>query len=199
MGEKPDFRERVFAFRSYTPIPFLVFMVYFARPTALSMASGAVLVLAGEALRLWGVSIVGSETRTTGAVGGTYLITSGPFAFVRNPLYVGNILLYAGVGIMSYALVPWLLIAAMVWFAFQYGLIVSKEEEYLRERFGDEFDRYCEAVPRFIPRLTPYASGATPPKSLSFAEGLASERRTLQALGIVVTALVVLFVLRGEG
>lgn len=194
-----DLRDRVFAFRSYTPIPFLVFMVLFARPTGLSMALGALLVLAGEGLRLWGVSIVGSETRTTGAVGGTYLITSGPYAYVRNPLYVGNVLLYAGVGVMSWALFPWLLLAAVAWFAVQYALIVSKEEEYLLERFGEEFVRYRSAVPRFIPRLTPWDSGTPSPKRMSLGEGLASERRTLQAIGIVVIALLALFLLRREG
>ena len=197
MGEPGDFRETIFALRSYTPIPFLVVMVYFARPTAASLAAGALLVIAGEALRLWGVSIVGSETRTTGAVGGTYLITTGPFAHVRNPLYVGNVLLYGGVGVMSWALVPWLIIAAVLWFAIQYGLIVSKEEEYLRARFGEDFVRYCAEVPRFLPRLTPYVSAGPAPKGLSLTEGLASERRTLQAIGIVVTAIVVLFFLRG--
>ena len=101
-----DLRQRLFRYRSYTPIPFLVLMVLFAAPTATSLATGILVVGAGEFLRLWGVAIAGSETRTTGAVGGTYLITRGPFAYVRNPLYVGNMLLYVGIGVMSNALFP---------------------------------------------------------------------------------------------
>jgi protein-S-isoprenylcysteine O-methyltransferase Ste14 len=119
MDNQNDIRRLIFKYRSYTPIPFLLIMIVFAKPSIVSLTVGFVLVVLGEAVRFWGVSIAGSETRTTGAVGGTYLITNGPFAFVRNPLYVGNMMLYAGVGVMSMALFPWLLIAAVAWFYFQ--------------------------------------------------------------------------------
>ena len=196
MNRRHDIRQKVFALRSYTPIPFLVAMVVFARPTLLSLIVGGGVVVLGEALRLWGVSIVGAETRTTGSVGGTYLVTSGPFAHVRNPLYLGNMLMYAGIGIMSMALFPWLLLAALVWFAIQYSLIVTREEEYLAERFGEAYGHYRAAVRRFLPRITPYRSSAPSPKTLNWAEGLGSETRTLQAIALVVAALIILYVLR---
>ena len=72
------------------------------------MLSGFAVIALGEFSRLWGVAIAGSETRTTGPVGGTYLITRGPFAYVRNPLYVGNMLLYSGVGVMAKLTLIWL-------------------------------------------------------------------------------------------
>ncbi len=153
----------------------------------------------GELVRFWGVSIAGSETRTTGRVGGTYLITNGPFAYVRNPLYVGNMLMYAGIGVMSMALFPWLLIAAIVWFYVQYYLIVTNEEEYLAASFGAEYAEYCRNVRRFLPRLTPYRPSAPSPKNVNPAEGLASERRTLQAIALVVGAIVVIYVVRLQG
>jgi len=179
----------MFRIRSYTPIPFLLLMLAFARPTLWSFLAGALLIVAGEGLRFWGVSIAGSETRTTGGVGGTYLITNGPFAYVRNPLYVGNMIMYAGVGVMSLALFPWLTIAALLWFVLQYALIVKAEEEYLAERFGAPYAEYCRQVPRFLPRPSPFRSPEPPAKGVSFAEGLASERRTLQAIGLVVLVL----------
>ncbi len=185
-----DIRRLIFKYRSYTPIPFLIVMVIFADPTPWSFLIGFILIIAGEAIRLWGVSIVGSETRTTGSVGGTYLITSGPFAYVRNPLYVGNMLLYAGVGVMSMALFPWLLLAAAIWFYLQYFLIVSGEEEYLRERFGTEYREYCDGVRRFLPRLLPFSARSPSAKRFSLKEGMASERRTLQAIGLVTILLV---------
>src|SRR5437867_6762129 len=98
-----DIRQRLFQYRSYTPIPFLLVMMMFAHPTLTSLLTGFCFLCAGESLRLWGVAIAGSETRTTGPVGGTYLITTGPFSHVRNPLYVGNILIYLGLGVMSFA------------------------------------------------------------------------------------------------
>jgi len=165
-------------------------MLVFAEPTITSMLIGLIIVLAGEAIRFWGVSIAGSETRTTGTVGGTYLITNGPFAYVRNPLYVGNILLYTGVGVMSMALFPWLLIVAVAWFYLQYCLIVTKEEEYLAVQFGLAYDHYRKGVGRFIPRMTKYTSANPPPKVMSTRDGIASERRTFQAI-LLVTLLVV--------
>jgi protein-S-isoprenylcysteine O-methyltransferase Ste14 len=184
----------MFRYRSYTPLPFLLAMVAFARPTLVSMCVGCAVVALGELIRFWGVSIAGSETRTTGTVGGTYLITTGPFAHVRNPLYVGNILLYAGVGIMSMALFPWLLIVAVLWFVCQYTLIVLQEEAYLAGHFGEAYAEYRRNVHRFLPRLTPYRDASPAPKRVSIAEGLASERRTLQAIGLVILVLIALSV-----
>jgi protein-S-isoprenylcysteine O-methyltransferase Ste14 len=187
---QPDIRRLMFKYRSYTPVPFLVVMIWFAQPTIVSMILGFLLVVCGESLRFWGVSIAGSETRTTGKVGGTYLITNGPFAYVRNPLYVGNMLMYAGVGVMSMALFPWLLFVAGLLFYLQYYVIVTQEEEYLAERFGTEYEDYRNGVGRFSPRLTRYLSPNPPPKSVSASEGFASERRTLQAIGLVTLLII---------
>jgi protein-S-isoprenylcysteine O-methyltransferase Ste14 len=197
---RSDLRAYAFRYRSYTPIPFLIIMVLFARPTIVTLSVGAAIAVLGEALRFWGVAIAGSETRTTGTVGGTYLITTGPFAFVRNPLYVGNMFLYAGVGIMSNALFPWLIVVAVVWFYVQYSLIVSGEEEYLAGRFGSDYEDYCARVPRFIPRLTPYRGNRPADKVFSMKEGLASEKRTLQAITLVTVLIVArLFVANNYG
>jgi protein-S-isoprenylcysteine O-methyltransferase Ste14 len=185
--------------RSYTPLPFLLVMVIFARPTIASLIAGFAVVVLGEMIRFWGVSIAGSETRTTGRVGGTYLITNGPFAHVRNPLYLGNMLMYAGIGVMSMALFPWLLIAAIIWFYVQYYMIVTNEEEYLRGQFGSEYAEYCRNVRRFLPRLSPYEPSTPSPKNVNPAEGLASERRTLQAIVLVVSAIVIIYVVRLQG
>ena len=192
-----DLRQRLFQYRSYTPIPFLVLMLIFAHPTFWSLLFGLAVVCAGEFLRLWGVAIAGSETRTTDAVGGSFLITTGPFAYVRNPLYLGNILLYFGVGIMSNALMPWLAWAALIFFFFQYSLIVSLEEEYLVRTFKGDFVRYCESVPRFVPTLKKYVAGVHEQPELSWKRGFVSEQRTLQAVGMIVLVLTVLWQVRG--
>ena len=184
-----DIRQKLFQYRSYTPIPFLILMVYFAQPTQQSFLIGFLFVVLGEFLRLWAVALAGSETRTTGPVGGTYLVTTGPFAYVRNPLYLGNMLIYAGVGVISNALFPWLTIAALVYFFLQYSFIAKLEEEHLAAAYGEEFHRYCSSVRRFLPRLTPYAGGMSAQPGLDWGEGLQSERRTLQAIGIIVIVL----------
>jgi len=189
-GRETDIRRTIFKYRSYTPIPFIIVMIWFAEPSVLSLVVGFAVVFIGELIRFWGVSIVGAETRTTGGVGGTFLITNGPFSYVRNPLYVGNMLMYAGVGIMSMALFPWMLIVALAWFYTQYYLIVTREEEYLAATFGGEFAAYTQHVRRFVPRLTPYRSSLPAAKTVDPSEGLSSERRTLQAIGLV-TALVI--------
>ncbi len=190
-----DLRRLVFKYRSYTPIPFLIAMVIFAKPTPASLLVGFLIVALGEAIRFWGVAIAGSETRTTGKVGGTFLITNGPFAHVRNPLYVGNMLLYAGVGVMSNALFPWLLAIAILFFYIQYTLIVSQEEEYLASAFGESFAHYTKHVGRFLPRLTPYESPM--PHPMNVQEGFASEKRTLQAIGLVTLLIVGIYMWRG--
>lgn len=191
-----DIRLKIFEMRSYTPIPFIVAMLVYAEPTVQTLSAGFAVALIGEMIRFWGVSIAGSETRTTGVVGATNLITDGPFGYVRNPLYVGNILMYVGCGIMSNALSPWLTLGALVWFVIQYQLIVSREEEHLRTAFGDEYDRYCINVPRFIPRFTPYAGEHSFHRGPDFGRGWKSETRTLQAFATIVLLILVRYFLR---
>jgi protein-S-isoprenylcysteine O-methyltransferase Ste14 len=189
-----DIRQELFRFRSYTPIPFLVVMMIVGLPTFASILGGLLVVLLGESIRLWGVAIAGSETRTTGPVGGTFLITKGPFAYVRNPLYLGNILLYFGAGIMANT--PLLAVVAFGYFFLQYSLIVSLEEEYLRKTFTKEYADYCRAVPRFFPAFRRYGGGGHEQPEIDWRRGLLSERRTLQAIGFLTLVIVLLWSIR---
>ena len=190
-----SFSSRLFSMRSYTPLPFLVLMIIFAQPTPLSMASGAIVVVAGEMMRFWGVAYAGSLTRVTGSVGAPELIVAGPFAFVRNPLYVGNITIYTGIGIMSNALWPWLVITAFCWFVFQYIVIVKLEEGFLAKEFAN-YAEYRANVPRFIPRLTPYRTPAQANQRPDTAGALRSERRSLQAMLVAILIIVTIWVVR---
>ena len=185
-----------FKYRSYTPIPFLLLMVIFAEPSIISMVIGFAIAISGELMRFWGVSWAGSETRTTGGVGGTYLVISGPFAFVRNPLYVGNILLYTGIGIMSWSLFPYLQIVALLFFAVQYHFIVLEEEKFLKEKFGEAYKNYFKNVPRFIPRFTPYKDSTLEQPSYNPNAGIKSERRTLQAFSLVSLIIVIIWIVK---
>ena len=184
--------DKVFKYRSYTPIPFVILMLVFQKANIESLIIGFAITLIGELIRLWGVSYAGSETRTTGAVGGTYLIISGPFAYVKNPLYLGNILMYFGFGVMSLALFPYLQILALIFFYFQYYLIIKREEGYLREQFGEEYEKYYKAVPKLIPTFFPYRNKKLEQPPFNLKAGLKSERRTLQAL--IITTLLLLAV-----
>jgi protein-S-isoprenylcysteine O-methyltransferase Ste14 len=187
-----DTRDLFFRYRSYTPVPLAVLMLIFAKPTPASFAAGLPIAAAGELIRLWGVSIAGSETRVTGGVGASQLITSGPFAYVRNPLYLGNILIYVGLGIASMALFPWLQGAALLFFAYQYRSIVSLEEEFLLKKFGDTYRRYRDAVPRFMPDGRRFAPDPSGQPAVSWNRGFRSERRSLQAIAILTAALIVI-------
>ncbi len=79
------------------------------------------------------------------------LVITGIFAHCRNPLYVGNILMLAGVGILSNSL---LYVVIMIpFFLFVYQAIVLAEENFLRNKFGEQFNTYCARVNRWIPKL----------------------------------------------
>ena len=188
-----EISKKLFKYRSYTPIPFLLVMFFYENANIWSLIVGFVIALAGELIRLWGVSWAGSETRTTGTVGGAFLVVSGPFAHVRNPLYLGNILMYVGLGVMSYALFPYLQVVALVYFMFQYHMIVKEEEEYLKKTYGKSYEEYVNKVPRFIPRLFPYKFKGIEQPTFKLNAGLKSEKRTLQAFGFVSITIFLLW------
>ena len=189
-----EFAKLLFKYRSYTPIPFVIAMLVFQNATLASILIGLVIVLAGEAFRFWGVSCAGSETRTTGRVRGSYLVVCGAFGHLRNPLYLGNILIYVGVGIMSMALFPYLQIGAFLFFYFQYRLIIREEEEYLRKTYGEDFDDYKKSVSRFIPSIKAYNAADLEQPNLNVKTGLRSERRTFQALSVISLLIIIQYI-----
>ena len=189
-------RNILFTVRSYTPIPFLLLMMRFAQPTTITMALGLCLVAAGEFSRFYGVAYAGSLTRVTGSVGAPEVIMAGPFSYLRNPLYMGNMLTYLGIGVMAHALFPWLLLAALFWFSFQYYEIVLAEEEFLEKEFGAVYLEFKNYVPRFFPRFVPYRNAVQEHQRPNWKEAIHSERRTFQALGLVLLILLVLWYAR---
>lgn len=188
-----NIKRKLFQIRSYTPIPFLLIAIIFAKPTIQTLLVGFLISIVGEAIRFWGVSICGSETRTTEKVGATNLITDGPFGYVRNPLYVGNILIYSGATLMSNAFFPFFVIFTFIFFIIQYHLIVSLEEEHLKNIFSDEYKIYSENVSRFIPRFVKYSGSHSFHRKADFYRGLKSETRTLQAFLIIFTIFILKF------
>ena len=169
-------------------------MLIFMKPTLISILVGFFVALCGELIRIWSVSLAGSETRTTSGVGGTYLVTQGPYSIVRNPLYVGNILIYTGIGIMSYALFPYLQIFAFFFFIFQYYCIILAEENFLSGKFGDVFTEYTKTVNRFLPWPNKISERINSKLELNVKTGIRSERRSIQAFVITSTIIILYYI-----
>lgn len=109
---------------------------------------GVVLLIFGELIRFWALGFVEKK--------GQKLAMSGPYAFVRNPLYVGNFFLGLGV-----AVIVWNWVILVLFLAGFFGIYtgtIHGEEKHLREMFGKLYEDYCKNVPSFLPRFTPYAA-----------------------------------------
>ncbi|MBN1114138.1 MAG: hypothetical protein JXA66_02235, partial [Oligoflexia bacterium] len=111
-----------FKYRSYSPLPLLILAVFYpyynVADFRIYMSTGLFLILAGEAGRLWCVGYAGGITRTrTGDL--DRLVTSGPFSYVRNPIYISNIIMYTGVTLLLG--VPALIPFALLYFFIQYN------------------------------------------------------------------------------
>ncbi len=184
-----DVRRLIFKYRGYTPIPFFLVLLYQSNMTWLGVISGLVLALCGEWIRLSGVHMAGGRTRTRN-VGAKKLSTEGPFAYVRNPLYLGNIMIYSGIALFAGG--PWvfpLFIIALLYFFIQYGLIISLEEKVLLNIFGKQYEEYCSNVPRLFPGLTPW-NKKQEVKKLPLKKVFRTERRTLQSFIAVIIIII---------
>jgi len=181
-----DIGEKLFRARDYTPVPFLILALLFERPKVGCVTLGCFFVVLGELIRIYSVSFIGGISRTRkGSLGGK-LVTEGAFAYVRNPLYVGNFFIILGVCLFSS--VPWLIVLGISFFIAQYYFIVQYEETLLEERFGDEFFVYKMNVPAWIPNHLPSLDEIQWPESLSPA--LRSEKRTFLAIAAVLLLMV---------
>ena len=179
-----DIRNLFFKSRSFTPIPILLMMLYFARPNSPYFFLGIVLIIIGETIRLRSVSFAGGETRTMN-VGASSICKSGPYSIVRNPLYIGNMMIYVGFAFVSGSVyVVTISSITFVYFFIQYSLIISLEEQALEEKFGDEYTTYKKLVPSILPKVNnTFRNYDTIPSSL--AKTIKTEKRTLQNIFLV--------------
>jgi len=162
----------------------------FGKPSAFSITLGLPLAIAGELVRCWAVGYSGVTTRGD-KVEAPSLVTAGPYAYVRNPLYVGNFLTAAGFAIAftgknSGAARAALIGGSLASMAAVYVTIVPHEEQFLRSQFGEEFDRYCERVPPVIPQLEPNPDGAGTWQPDVIAE---AESKTFATFGAMLAVL----------
>ena len=171
-----------FKIRSFTPIPFIFALLYFANPAWYTVAIGAPFIVVGEFLRIWAVGYAGASTRARTLGAARDLVTTGPYSYVRNPLYLGNFLLSFGVCLV--ANVYWLVAVLIVGYFSQYLPIIALEEAYLSESCGQPYQAYRERVPRFLPRFYPYPEPST--HDFSWTRAIKSEKRTLTAIVCVV-------------
>lgn len=125
---------------------FAFLYLWLARPTWRFLALGAVLIIPGLLVR----ALASGHVRKNEA-----LATSGPYAYIRNPLYLGSLLV--GIGFAVAARSWWVGVALVVMFLAIYVPVIRDEEKFLREKFP-EFDAYARSVPRMLPRLTPARS-----------------------------------------
>jgi protein-S-isoprenylcysteine O-methyltransferase Ste14 len=159
------------ATRTRVPLGFAFAAAYllFAHPDWRSIIVGSALVVAGIAVR----ALASGHIRKNAA-----LATTGPYAYTRNPLYLGSIIIALGFVVMARNV--WIGLGAVAMFAFIYLPVIAAEEKYLRATFP-AYDRYAKEVPRLLPRLTPYSSGDADPGEGSFSAALYMRHREYNA------------------
>jgi len=190
----------LFRRRTALPLPvaaaILTLRIGQAPPSSTLIAAGIVITALGEAVRLWGVRHIGAVSRTRSDRLGP-LVTTGPFAHVRNPLYIGNIALWIGFALT--AQLVWLAAVAAVLLALEYHAIVRWEERLLEARVGDAYREYLSRVPRWVPRTADsgrtglqrgkdpsptFERAAISSESFSWRQTLFSERGTFLAIAV---------------
>jgi len=120
-------------------------LLWFSTPTAEFLVAGGALAALGLAIRAWAAGTVFKNRQ---------LAITGPYAFVRHPLYVGSFLL--GIGVAA-AAGHWVWPASFLLFYWRtYGATVRREEAHLERLFGEDYRRYRLKAPAFVPRLRPW-------------------------------------------
>ena len=179
----------LFKHRTSLPVPLAVAILAIpstqTRAVTATILGGIALTLTGELVRLWAVRHIGVISRTRSERLGP-LIDTGPFALVRNPLYLGNIALWTGFALTARLL--WLAPIVIVALGTVYHAIVRWEEGLLEARIGEAYRDYSMRVPRWLPknfRLQPSDLRLEPSDLrlvFSWRDTLFSERGTLLAM-----------------
>jgi protein-S-isoprenylcysteine O-methyltransferase Ste14 len=139
--------------------PLAIAVLWFARPTPWSTLSGTLIGLMGLLLRAYAAGYLHKQE---------VLTVTGPYAYTRNPLYLGSAILALGVGIATRSWVSLSMLCA--YFALFYSIVMRREEKELGLRHGAAFEEYARAVPLFIPRFTAAKLTGASAGSFSFAQ-----------------------------
>ena len=178
-----------FRWRSLSPVPFFVLMTLLRPEFEWSHAGWLVpvaIILLAECLRLWAVGYAGGRTRTRGDTV-PELIHSGPYRYCRNPIYLGNILLYSFSALL-FGFIQLALILT-VYSCIQYIFIVHYEETLLKQTFGAFYLDYQMSVPKWIPSFRAYPKGI---QTFKWRKALRSERSTFMTMA----ALLIIYLLK---
>lgn len=145
------FDKRIFQ-RIRVPLGFIFAIVFiiFARPTILTLAVGSAIAFIGVLIRAWASGHIRKAST---------LAVTGPYAYTRNPLYVGSLIM--GIGFSVAAGVWWLALLFCVLFIGIYLPVMRVEVDDMRSIFGADFDEYEQNVPMLIPRLLPWRKSDT--------------------------------------
>ena len=150
------FHNRNWLFPLFYVILFIPSREVFKDPVTAMMIGFGIAVI-GQIIRIVTIGLVyivrGGRNRRVYAEG---LVTTGIFSHCRNPLYVGNILILAGLGVASNSLI--FMAVATPLFLFFYQAIVLAEENFLRNKFGEAFNEYCRKVNRWVPAFAGMSS-----------------------------------------
>ena len=127
---------------------FAAFYLWIARPSWTSIGIGTIIAVPGILLRALASGHVKKNEELT---------TSGPYAYTRNPLYLGSLIMAVGFAIAARSV--WVLVLMVVMFCAIYLPVIRAEETFLRETFPN-FEEYAHNVPRLLPRLTAFGNPA---------------------------------------
>jgi protein-S-isoprenylcysteine O-methyltransferase Ste14 len=155
--------------RIRVPLGFLFAIVFLwcAQSSVESILLSLLFVVPGLALRAYASGCVKKNAE---------LATSGPYAYTRNPLYLGSLLM--GLGFALASMRAEVFMAICIFYILIYDPTIRSEERYLRDRFP-EFEAYARRVPRLLPRLTPVRSKQAPSQ---FSAALYLRHREYNAL-----------------
>ena len=122
-------------------------LVLFAKPYFPGIGVGLILIFLGESIRIWAAGHLQKNE---------ILTVTGPYAYVKNPLYIGTILITMGFCILADNI--YLLAVATFMFCFHYIPYKKRiEGDRLKKRFGIQYEDYDQKVPEYLPRWTPYS------------------------------------------
>jgi hypothetical protein len=161
-----------------------IVVLFLARPTPKS-------ILAGGAIGVIGLSV---RALAAGHLHKQELLTvTGPYAYTRNPLYLGSFILIIGAAVAARSWASALIL--LCYFALFYSFVMRREEGELHQHHGDTFQNYARTVPLFFPRLTPAKLSTDNPGAFSFAQ-YKKNREYRAAIGFLLLLLIFVVIWR---